>query len=96
LQRRATRRRYEENTQNALKRGIKDAIAGAAAVALNNYLDLGAGVLILWSGLLSPVPVGGAETPHAHTPNRKLYSGNVQSKGSLHGLAELTAECTDR
>ena len=34
----------------ALRAGIKDAIAGGVAAALNDYLDLLAGVLILWYG----------------------------------------------
>ena len=32
----------------ALAKGVRDAVLGALASAFNNYLDLGAGVLILW------------------------------------------------
>ena len=39
----------------ALRAGIKDAIAGGIAAALNDYLDLLAGVLILWYGGLPPL-----------------------------------------
>ena len=34
---------------NALSRGIVDAIA-AASICYNNYVDLGASILILWYG----------------------------------------------
>lgn len=39
-----------ESTGNALKKAITDAIGGAATISLNNYLDLGGTVLILWYG----------------------------------------------
>jgi len=42
--------KYVERTDEALRKGIKDAIGGAGTYAFNNYLDLGAGVLILWYG----------------------------------------------
>jgi len=42
--------RYEEWTMKALSKAVKDAIAGAFTTAVNRYLDLGAGVLILWFG----------------------------------------------
>merc|ERR1719197_1478004 len=42
--------KYEVGVEEALKKGIRDAFGGAGAFALNNYLDLGAGVLILWYG----------------------------------------------
>jgi len=41
---------YEEWTGKALSKAVKDAIAGAVTTAINRYLDLGAGVLILWYG----------------------------------------------
>jgi len=42
--------RYQDTLELALGKGIKDAIFGAFSAAFNNYLDLGAGVLILWYG----------------------------------------------
>lgn len=42
--------RNREVLDKALRAGIKDAIAGGVAAALNDYLDLLAGVLILWYG----------------------------------------------
>ena len=44
----------------ALRAGIKDAIAGGVAAALNDYLDLLAGVLILWYGGSIAMPPAGA------------------------------------
>ena len=41
---------YEEWTGRALDKAVKDAIAGAVTTAINRYLDLGAGVLVLWYG----------------------------------------------
>lgn len=41
---------YEEWTGKALSKAIKDAMAGAVTTAINRYLDLGAGVLVLWYG----------------------------------------------
>eukprot|EP00953_Heterococcus_sp_UTEX-ZZ885_P026057 14117-Heterococcus_DN1.PRE.1 len=42
--------RYNQATSVALKKGIKDAVAGAGAYTINNYLDLSASVLILFYG----------------------------------------------
>ena len=42
--------RYEVAMADALRKGVKDAIFGSVASAFNNYLDLGAGVLLLWYG----------------------------------------------
>jgi ABC-type multidrug transport system fused ATPase/permease subunit len=42
--------RYNEATSVALQKGIKDAVAGAGAYTINNYLDLSASVLILFYG----------------------------------------------
>jgi hypothetical protein len=42
--------RYEVGVAEALRCGIRDAFGGAGTFAINNYLDLGAGVLILWYG----------------------------------------------
>ena len=42
--------KYDETMTKALRKGVRDAIVGAATVSFNNYLDLGAGVLILWYG----------------------------------------------
>jgi len=41
---------YEEWTGKALSKAVKDAMAGAVTTAINRYLDLGAGVLVLWYG----------------------------------------------
>ena len=46
----------------ALRAGIKDAIAGGIAAALNDYLDLLAGVLILWYGGTIAMDPGGSIT----------------------------------
>lgn len=43
-------KRNEEGLRKALVAGIKDAFANGVAAALNDYLDLLAGVLILWYG----------------------------------------------
>lgn len=40
--------RYMQATRDALNHGMKDAFGYAGTAALSNYLDLGAGVLILW------------------------------------------------
>eukprot|EP00607_Mallomonas_marina_P002723 CAMPEP_0182439544 /NCGR_PEP_ID=MMETSP1167-20130531/86506_1 /TAXON_ID=2988 /ORGANISM="Mallomonas Sp, Strain CCMP3275" /LENGTH=1022 /DNA_ID=CAMNT_0024633277 /DNA_START=169 /DNA_END=3238 /DNA_ORIENTATION=+ len=42
--------RYDEAIVVALQRGITDAFGGAGMYTINSYLDLGAGVLILWYG----------------------------------------------
>jgi ABC-type multidrug transport system fused ATPase/permease subunit len=42
--------KYIKWTQEALKNGVQDAWGGAGMFAINNYLDLGAGILILWYG----------------------------------------------
>ena len=42
--------RYDETLHLALRKGILDSFLGALSAAFNNYLDLGAGVLILWYG----------------------------------------------
>jgi ABC-type bacteriocin/lantibiotic exporter with double-glycine peptidase domain len=42
--------KYDETMAMALRKGIKDGIFGSLSSAFNNYLDLGAGVLILWCG----------------------------------------------
>jgi len=43
----------------ALKKGIMDAFFGALATSFNSYLDLGAGVLILWyGGTIAMSPTG--------------------------------------
>ena len=41
---------HESSRAQALRKGIRDAVLGAFSSAFNNYLDLGAGVLILWYG----------------------------------------------
>ena len=41
---------YQSATAEALAKGIKDAVAGAGTYAFTNYVDLGAGVLVLWYG----------------------------------------------
>lgn len=42
--------KYAERTRRALACGVRDACGGSLAYALNNYLDLGTTVLILWFG----------------------------------------------
>lgn len=42
--------RYNEVTDSALKKGIKDAFGLAGMVTINSYLELGSGILILWYG----------------------------------------------
>ncbi|CAI5946616.1 unnamed protein product [Closterium sp. NIES-65] len=42
------RERYESKTMAAMAKGVRDALAYSGAVAINNWLDLGASVLILW------------------------------------------------
>ena len=50
----------EDKLGKALKAGIRDAIAGGVAAALNDYLDMMAGVLILWyGGTIAMKPSGG-------------------------------------
>lgn len=46
-------RLYDKQLQQVLQKGILDSIASTATFALTNYLDLGAGVLILWFGGLT-------------------------------------------
>ena len=41
--------RFESKTRGAMDKGVRDAFAYSGAVAINNWLDLGASVLILWS-----------------------------------------------
>ena len=41
-------RAYELHAKRALKDGLRDARAGGGTVLLNNMLDYGSGVLILW------------------------------------------------
>lgn len=41
---------YETATKVALEKGVKDAFGGAGAITINQYLDLSAGLLILWYG----------------------------------------------
>eukprot|EP00898_Chlorokybus_atmophyticus_P005089 jgi/Chlat1/5581/Chrsp369S00851 len=43
-------KKFEQKTLDALKTGIKDALGYSGAVAINNWLDLGASVIILWYG----------------------------------------------
>ena len=40
--------RYRSKTGAAMSKGVRDAVAYSGAVAINNWLDLGASVLILW------------------------------------------------
>ena len=42
--------RFNESIHLALSKGIKDAVAGAGTYAITNYIDLGAGLLILGYG----------------------------------------------
>ena len=42
--------RFNESIGMALSKGVKDAIAGAGTYAITNYIDLGAGILILAYG----------------------------------------------
>eukprot|EP01041_Mallomonas_annulata_P009444 gene9444-19619_t len=42
--------KFDEAILTALARGITDAFGGAGMYTINSYLDLGAGVLILWYG----------------------------------------------
>ncbi|KAL3686419.1 hypothetical protein R1sor_008993 [Riccia sorocarpa] len=42
--------RFMSKTQAAMQKGVRDAFAYAGAVAVNDWLDLGASVLILWYG----------------------------------------------
>ena len=42
--------KYDETMTKALRKGVRDATVGALTTSFNNYLDLGAGVLILWYG----------------------------------------------
>jgi ABC-type multidrug transport system fused ATPase/permease subunit len=40
--------KYQNKTLAAMTKGVTDAFAYSFAVAINNWLDLGASVLILW------------------------------------------------
>ncbi|XP_024363403.1 ABC transporter B family member 25 isoform X2 [Physcomitrium patens] len=42
--------RFKSKTYGAMQKGVRDAYAYAGAVAVNDWLDLGASVLILWYG----------------------------------------------
>jgi ATP-binding cassette subfamily B protein len=42
--------RFKSKTYAAMQKGVRDAFAYAGAVAVNDWLDLGASVLILWYG----------------------------------------------
>eukprot|EP00850_Spirogloea_muscicola_P007655 SM000039S14485 [mRNA] locus=s39:386760:390769:+ [translate_table: standard] len=42
--------RFQSKTYGAMQKGVRDAFAYSGAVAINNWLDLGASVLILWYG----------------------------------------------
>ena len=44
------RGRYGETLAKALGKGLKDATIGSVSTLLSTWLDLGAGVLILWYG----------------------------------------------
>jgi len=46
----AEKTKYLQATLDALQRGMRDAVVGAGAYAFTNYVDLGAGVLVLWYG----------------------------------------------
>ena len=52
--------KYDDTMAKALRKGVRDATVGALTTSFNNYLDLGAGVLILWYGgsiaMSSPEP----------------------------------------
>ena len=51
--------RFEGKTRGAMDKGVRDAFAYSGAVAINNWLDLGASVLILWSVQGGSVVEGG-------------------------------------
>tara|TARA_B110001452_G_scaffold192693_1_gene162693 strand:+ start:200 stop:1837 length:1638 start_codon:yes stop_codon:yes gene_type:complete len=42
--------KYDATMMEALRKGVRDATIGALTTSFNNYLDLGAGVLLLWYG----------------------------------------------
>jgi len=44
------RAKYEGAMDESLRCGIRDAVVGAGTYAFTNYVDLGAGVLVLWYG----------------------------------------------
>lgn len=46
--------RYQSKTRAAMLKGVRDAVAYSGAVAINNWLDLGASVLILWYAIGTP------------------------------------------
>jgi ABC-type multidrug transport system fused ATPase/permease subunit len=73
------RTRYRETLTKAFSKGVKDATVSSLAVFLNNSLDLGAGVLILWFGGTIAMQVNGAITVGALIKYQLYY--NMMNNG---------------
>jgi ATP-binding cassette subfamily B protein len=88
--------KYEERTRRALQCGVRDACGGALAYALNNYLDLGTSVLILYFGGTIALRNHAAGVTDGLTAGRlvtfTLYWGIFN--GSFRALQSLLASFT--
>ncbi|CAK9235108.1 unnamed protein product [Sphagnum troendelagicum] len=81
--------RFKSKTLAAMQKGVRDAFAYAGAVAINDWLDLGASVLILWYG---GVLVMNNRLSVGRLITFQLYWNQIQSayKGIMSVLMSLT------
>mmetsp|Transcript_25777 Transcript_25777/g.38159 ORF Transcript_25777/g.38159 Transcript_25777/m.38159 type:complete len:725 (+) Transcript_25777:119-2293(+) len=84
-------KKYSNGILTALERGIKDAVGGAGMYTMNSYLDLGAGVLILWYGGRLAMDHEGGLTP-GQLITFQLYWNMINSayKGLIDILTNFT------
>jgi len=84
-------KRNEEGLRKALVAGIKDAFANGLAAALNDYLDLLAGALILWyGGTIAMNPYGAISTGQLIT--YQLYFNMINT--SIQALNDMVNSFT--
>jgi len=77
--------RVAGHLSTALAKGIRDSCLGALASMFNNYLDLGAGVLILWYG--GSIAMGGGSITVGSLIKYQLYWNMINSAWqALNGL----------
>lgn len=82
--------KYEEWTLRALSKSVKDAVGGACTAALNNYLDLGAGVIILLCG--GTMAMNGQHVTVGALITFQLYWGRMQN--AIKGLNDIMMSFT--
>lgn len=82
--------KYEEWTLEALNKSVRDAIGGACTAGLNNYLDLGAGVIILLCG--GSMAMRGQHVTVGDLITFQLYWGRMQT--AIKGLNNITMSFT--